>query len=246
MLAQAAAEDGFFWTPTSARCTKTGLADLSENELEVLDDVLRDAASNAMTEEACAPWVSQNRKSAMPLPTDPEARKRIAKAVVSLMKLPANKRKALLEAAKARRKESEQRAQADAERDERADTWEKVSNLKRVWMPAGDLSEAQRLALSVEASNLPDPMVYQNLLQAKLQALVDADPQEARRALEMSQENAPEMWAIAHEHSPRQWGVQLANSDMMGQLKARANLLLPGKLARAEPQPLWEILEMLA
>ena len=56
------------------------------------------------------------------------------------------------------------------------------------------------------------------LLEQHLHRLVDADPQDARRALEMSQEHAPEMYLIAQYQSVRDWASSVMNSDSMHSL----------------------------
>jgi hypothetical protein len=120
------------------------------------------------------------------------------------------------------------------------------SSLK-VWMPAGNLTETQRLVLSVPASSKPEPdSLYRELLAAKLQALVDADPEAARRHLEMSQDHAPELWAIAEEASPSEWGQRLASSEGMARILNKADLSKPGSLTQAEPLELTDLLEMIA
>lgn len=53
------------------------------------------------------------------------------------------------------------------------------------------------------------------LLERHLQALVDADPQAAREALEMSQDQAPELFQIAQSQPQSQWPQSLMNSDSM-------------------------------
>ena len=91
-----------------------------------------------------------------------------------------------------------------------------MNSLSRVWQPATGpgLSLPQQQALSV-----PDPKgpmgrsLYLSLLEGKLTALVAADPQEARGAMEMSQEAAPDLWAIAEQSPPSRWASELVRSD---------------------------------
>ena len=54
-----------------------------------------------------------------------------------------------------------------------------------------------------------------------LERLVDADPKAAREALEMSQEQAPELYLIAQNQPPSQWPQSLMSSDSMHSLLSR-------------------------
>jgi len=120
-----------------------------------------------------------------------------------------------------------------------------MTNTRRLWLPAGDLTQEQRLALSVETGSKPPPDLYRQMLAQKLQALVDEDPQAARRGLEMSQEQAPALWAIAEESRPSEWGQRLMMCDPMDALISKADLAKPGTLSQEEPLELMDILEML-
>lgn len=59
------------------------------------------------------------------------------------------------------------------------------------------------------------------LLLQHLRKLVDADPQEARASLEMSQEHAPELFLIAQSQPEKYWADALMNSDLMHSLMSR-------------------------
>lgn len=121
-----------------------------------------------------------------------------------------------------------------------------MNNSQTVWMPAGpDLSPEQAAVLSVPALEKPEPDQYPQLLADKLQRLVDADPEAARRALEMSQEQAPELYLIAEEVPPDQWGQALTSSESMQSLSNRVEWSLPGTTEPAPPLSLREILEQL-
>ena len=54
-----------------------------------------------------------------------------------------------------------------------------------------------------------------------LERLVDADPKAAREALEMSQEQAPELYLIAQNQPQSQWPKSLMSSDSMHSLLSR-------------------------
>ena len=51
-----------------------------------------------------------------------------------------------------------------------------------------------------------------------LQRLIQADPREARDAMEMSQEHLPEIYPIARNQPQSQWPQALMNSDSMHSL----------------------------
>lgn len=59
-------------------------------------------------------------------------------------------------------------------------------------------------------------------LSRHLQRLVDSDPRAAREALEMSQEQAPELYLIAQNQPPSQWAQSLMSSESMHSLMSRS------------------------
>lgn len=61
-----------------------------------------------------------------------------------------------------------------------------MSNLTKVWVPDGQLSEGQRHLLSVAVRSKPERSLYRSLLLQKLTALINHDVKAARRALQMS------------------------------------------------------------
>ncbi len=121
-----------------------------------------------------------------------------------------------------------------------------MNDTNKVWMPAGKLTEVERVALSVPANEKPDPALYRSLLETKLQALVDADPVAARRSLEMSQDEAPELWAIAEQNPQSQWGSALARSEALSKMTQMIDWTMPGSLKAPEPLHLDELLELAA
>lgn len=72
-------------------------------------------------------------------------------------------------------------------------------------------------------------------LDQHLHRLVDADPKEARRALEMSQEHLPEMYQIAQDQNQEHWAQAVMNSDSMNSLMSR----------NREPDEMQELLQIL-
>jgi len=119
-----------------------------------------------------------------------------------------------------------------------------MNDSSKVWVPNG-LPHGLAMVLSV-----PDPGgpmtydLYLALLEAKLDELIQEDPKEARRAMEMSREGAPHLWTIAEYSRPKDWAAQIVQSDQM------TSLLAPwkggGSLQNPEPQSLLGILELLA
>ena len=63
-------------------------------------------------------------------------------------------------------------------------------------------------------------------LSLHLAQLVKDDPAEARQALEMSQEQAPEMFLISQSQPDRAWPLSVMNSDSMHSLLYRQQTLL--------------------
>jgi hypothetical protein len=121
-----------------------------------------------------------------------------------------------------------------------------MSNTKTFWQPAGNLSDAQAQALCVMARAKPDQSIYQSLLARKLQQLIDQSPKEALSALEMSQEQAPELYLLAQNQPQTQWAQALMNSDSMHSLMARVDWNLPGQQVAEPPETsLQSLLEQL-
>ena len=105
-----------------------------------------------------------------------------------------------------------------------------MNSSTKFWVPAGNLSEGQAMLLAVPATAKPDRQAYRGMLAQKLQDLVDESPQLARTALEMSQEQAPELLQIAQEQPQTQWGISLTNSDSMASLLSRLDWSKPGQV----------------
>ena len=119
-----------------------------------------------------------------------------------------------------------------------------MNDSSKVWLPSG-LSPATAMALSVEDPGKPmTRSLYLDLLTAKLDAMIAANPKAARNALQMSQEEAPGLWAIAEQFPVKEWASALTRSDQM--TKLLAPLKMDGRLANPQPQSLLEILELLA
>ena len=75
-----------------------------------------------------------------------------------------------------------------------------------------------------------------------LQRLVDADPRAAREALEMSQEQAPELYLIAQNQPPSQWAQSLMSSESMHSLMSRSPSQAKALLDQPDLRSLLELL----
>ena len=116
---------------------------------------------------------------------------------------------------------------------------------EKVWIPQNQSGELLSL-LSVTATSKPNPELYLMLFRRKLQALIAQDPKEARQAMELSQEQAPELWAIAEQSSVGEWASQLVSSDSMIQLLKTIDWSKPGRVSESqEPISLQEITEQM-
>ncbi len=79
-------------------------------------------------------------------------------------------------------------------------------------------------------------------LSQHLQRLVEADPKAAREALEMSQDQAPELYLIAQNQPRSQWPQSLMNSDSMHSLMSRSPSQAKALLEQSDLQSLLELL----
>lgn len=80
------------------------------------------------------------------------------------------------------------------------------------------------------------------LLSRHLQRLVAADPKAAREALEMSQEQAPELHLIAQNEPQSNWAEAVMNSDSMQSLMSRSPSQVKALLEKPDLQSLLEML----
>ena len=81
-----------------------------------------------------------------------------------------------------------------------------------------------------QASSLSEQESVRLSLLQHLQRLVESDPQAAREALEMSQEQAPELYLIAQNQPSSQWPQSLMSSDSMHSLLSHLDWSKPGKV----------------
>ena len=99
---------------------------------------------------------------------------------------------------------------------------------------------------SKRASASNQPLTTQEdaqlLLRQHLRRLVSADPEAARQALEMSQEQAPELYQIAQSQPTSQWAESLMNSDSMHSLMSRNPSQATTLLEATDLQSLLELL----
>lgn len=103
-----------------------------------------------------------------------------------------------------------------------------MSKQVKYWVPAGDLTEHEQRILAIPSDRKPAQDVYPYLIARKIQDLVDADPKAARGVLEMSPEHWPEMWMVAQDCEPCDYGSAIAQSNSMAILRRRIDWLKPG------------------
>lgn len=121
-----------------------------------------------------------------------------------------------------------------------------MNAVRKAWAPGGaDLSPKERNLLAVQAHQKPSHDLYVSLLATKFQQLIDADHLQARSAMEMSLEHAPELWSIAECGAPSHWGEALARSDVLMPILAKINWDDPGDLKMPSASTLRELLEVL-
>ncbi|MBP5991369.1 MAG: hypothetical protein KA766_15305 [Piscinibacter sp.] len=106
------------------------------------------------------------------------------------------------------------------------------------WLPVG-----MPPSLAMPAPREPSRWQYVATLELQLSRLIEADPGAARSGLEMSRENAPELWKIAQQLPRQHWASALARSDQLTSL-----LPDPWRVSEveAEPRSLRAMLEAVA
>lgn len=115
-----------------------------------------------------------------------------------------------------------------------------MTSSQKAWLPAG-----LPLALAVPMPPQPmTPSLYRDLLQTRLDELIQQDVKAARRAMELSQEDAPGLWAIAEQYPSSQWASAIVRSDQMTNLLAQSKG--PGQQVPDDKPSLSEMLEALA
>lgn len=125
-----------------------------------------------------------------------------------------------------------------------------MSNSSKHWLPAAPgLTLGQRWALAVP-ERTSGPMTQQQYLlrlEDKLQQLArPLTPSELRAALELSQEQLPEIYSLAQEGlTADELGTVLLQSDSLQLLLNRIDWTSPGETRPSREQSLDEILEQL-
>lgn len=119
-----------------------------------------------------------------------------------------------------------------------------MSDSKTVWVPNGLPSNLAR-ALSVQAPGQTPmaPDLYRQLLEQKLDQLIQADPAEAREVMEMSAEQAPEFYSIAQNYPVMDWASQMVQGDTLMPLLAKVTP--QGTVEPQRAQSLRQVLEAL-
>ena len=118
-----------------------------------------------------------------------------------------------------------------------------MSTSPQAWRPAGSqLTQNQRNVLAVPARLKPSPDVYPYLLAEKIQALIQADPLDARNAIGILPEG---LEMEARGESMDQWPQALIHSDSMANLLSQIDWSQPGLLQPLPPTSLRELLEQM-
>ena len=114
-----------------------------------------------------------------------------------------------------------------------------MNSTSKVWAPKTPMTDAQRGALSVPVDSRQPmtPELLRNLLEQKLDRLIAANPQAARETLEMSNEQAPELWEIAEQNNPSDWATLLVRSDGMQRLLDLIDWQTEAKPGPKPPKP---------
>lgn len=120
-----------------------------------------------------------------------------------------------------------------------------MTTTNKFWIPAGSMTAQQALVLAVQTPSKPDREVFGQILAQKFQQLIDQSPQEARAAMEMSQEQAPELYLIAQTQPPDKWAQAMMASDSLGSLLSQVDWEQPGKVQSLQTQNLRSLLEQL-
>ncbi|MDO8778505.1 MAG: hypothetical protein Q7K57_59275 [Burkholderiaceae bacterium] len=109
-----------------------------------------------------------------------------------------------------------------------------------VWLPAGqNLTEEQREALAVPAWVKPNRNMYSEMLARSLQEKINADPKEARCAMEMLLDQ------VASQNNREHWGTAIVGSDNLMMVLNQIDWRLPGQIQQKQEQNLAQMLEVL-
>ncbi len=112
------------------------------------------------------------------------------------------------------------------------------------WSPADlDPSVQVALAVPVSTSQLMTRWLFMDLLTAKLDALIQADPRAARAAMEMSQDQYPELYAIIMYCNMDDWAGAIVRGDRLAKILAGADWA--GVVEAYEEQSLLAVLEVI-
>ena len=108
------------------------------------------------------------------------------------------------------------------------------------------MSNTVKASLPQSRQSKAEPLTEQEELRLQLslhlQRLVKADPKAARQALEMSQEQAPELYLIAQNQPQGQWAQSLMSSDSMHSLMSHNPSLAKALLDQSDLRSLLEML----
>jgi hypothetical protein len=103
-------------------------------------------------------------------------------------------------------------------------------------------STAQKLQGVAQPQALSAQEAQRLQLEQHLRKLVQSDPKEAREVLEMSQEQAPELYLIAQNQPSSQWAASLMSSESMLSLLSRKPSQVKTLLEQPDLRSLLELL----
>jgi hypothetical protein len=119
-----------------------------------------------------------------------------------------------------------------------------MSDSKQVWVPNGlPANQAQALSVPAQGQTTMTLHLYRQLLEQKLNQLIQSDPTEAREAMEMSVDQAPELFSIAQNYPVMDWANQIVQGDTL--MPILAQLTAQGVVEPERAQSLRQVLEAL-
>lgn len=90
-----------------------------------------------------------------------------------------------------------------------------TENMVMVWTPFGDGRLLSGLAVPFRGTTSINRRRYEELLQDRLEELINANPKWAKDLLSASPEHHPNLYAIALYDALKQWAIQIMMSDEM-------------------------------
>ena len=117
-----------------------------------------------------------------------------------------------------------------------------MNNMKTVWAPKTVPEELQPI-LAVQASWPMTAPQFRETLARKIADLCAQEPDQGRAALEMSDEQFPEMALIAKTRLPREWPQALMQSDSMDAVISKIQWSKEGPMPLQDQREMTELLQ---